>query len=156
MSQVGEKACGKMMGFQYGFNHICNYYYCPESNDAGHGHLGVGLCSFGHMCNAACGFCQNPSVATVEADGATVTVAVHEADNSNTPSEQDVKLAQKLGQLQPSTLYSCTPAGMYGPTCIFWANLRPFSLQFTTTLNFLPEGRTEFARGLIRMSPRPL
>ena len=115
MAQVGEKACGRLMGFQYGFNHICNYYYCPESNDAGHGHLGVGLCPFGHMCNAACGFCQNPSVATVEADGATVTVAVHEADNSNTPSEQDVKLAQ-VGPswANPLSLYSNRNA---------WANL---------------------------------
>jgi hypothetical protein len=28
-----------------------------------------------------------------------------------------------------SLLYSCTPAGMHGPTCIFWANLTPFSLK---------------------------
>jgi hypothetical protein len=27
-----------------------------------------------------------------------------------------------------SRLYSCIPAGMHGPTCIFWANLTPFSL----------------------------
>ena len=36
-------------------------------------------------------------------------------------------LAQKLGQLQP--FYRCIPAGMHGPTCIFWANLTPFSLK---------------------------
>jgi hypothetical protein len=41
-------------------------------------------------------------------------------------SENDAKLAQKLGQLQP---FSCIPSGMHGPTCIFWANLKPFSLQ---------------------------
>jgi hypothetical protein len=28
-----------------------------------------------------------------------------------------------------SPLYSCIPTGMHGPTCIFWANLTPFSLQ---------------------------
>ena len=41
-------------------------------------------------------------------------------------SEKDAKLAQKLGQVQP---FSCIPSGMHGPTCIFWANLTPFSLQ---------------------------
>jgi hypothetical protein len=42
-------------------------------------------------------------------------------------SEKHAKLAQKLGQLQP--FYSCTPTGIHGPTCIFWAiNLTCFSL----------------------------
>ena len=41
-------------------------------------------------------------------------------------SEKDAMLAQKLGQIQP---FSCIPSGMHGPTCIFWANLTPFSLQ---------------------------
>ena len=36
-------------------------------------------------------------------------------------------LAQKLGQPQPFS--SCVPAGMYGPACIVWAKLTPFSLQ---------------------------
>jgi hypothetical protein len=27
------------------------------------------------------------------------------------------------------SLYCCIPTGMHGPTCIFWANLTPFSLQ---------------------------
>jgi hypothetical protein len=38
-------------------------------------------------------------------------------------SEKDPKLGQKLGQLQPFL------TGMHGPTCIFWANLTPFSLK---------------------------
>ena len=28
-----------------------------------------------------------------------------------------------------SLVYSCIPTGMHGPTCIFWANLTPFSLK---------------------------
>ena len=28
-----------------------------------------------------------------------------------------------------SAFYTCTPTGMHGPACIFWANLTPFSLQ---------------------------
>jgi hypothetical protein len=28
-----------------------------------------------------------------------------------------------------SAYYRCTPTGMYGQTCIFWANLTPSSLQ---------------------------
>ena len=27
------------------------------------------------------------------------------------------------------TLCSCIPTGIHGPTCIFWANLTPFSLE---------------------------
>ena len=42
-------------------------------------------------------------------------------------SENDAVSAQKSGQLQP--FYRCIPTGMHGPTCIFWANLTPFSLQ---------------------------
>jgi hypothetical protein len=41
-------------------------------------------------------------------------------------SEKDAKLAQKLGQLQPSI--AVFPR-MHGPTCIFWANLTHFSLK---------------------------
>ena len=38
-----------------------------------------------------------------------------------TPSRPDVG---------PTSAFSrCTPTVMYGPTCIFWANLTPFSLQ---------------------------
>jgi hypothetical protein len=37
---------------------------------------------------------------------------------------RETKLAQKT-----SALYSCVPTGTHGPTCIFWANLIPFSLQ---------------------------
>ena len=28
-----------------------------------------------------------------------------------------------------SAFYSCIPRGMHGPTCTFWANMTPFSLQ---------------------------
>ena len=35
------------------------------------------------------------------------------------------KLAQKVGPTY--AFYSCIPTGMHGPTCIFWANLTPFS-----------------------------
>jgi hypothetical protein len=28
-----------------------------------------------------------------------------------------------------SAFFSCIPAGMHGPTCIFWANLTPFPVQ---------------------------
>jgi hypothetical protein len=28
-----------------------------------------------------------------------------------------------------SAFYRCIPTGMHGPTCIFWANLTPFSLK---------------------------
>jgi hypothetical protein len=39
------------------------------------------------------------------------------------------KLAQKL--VPPtSAFYSYIPTGVHGPTCIFWANITPFSLQF--------------------------
>jgi hypothetical protein len=41
--------------------------------------------------------------------------------------EKDIKLAQKLGQLQPFLAVFRT--GMHGPTCVFWANLTPLSLQ---------------------------
>jgi hypothetical protein len=44
-------------------------------------------------------------------------------------SEKDVRLAQKLGQLQPFLAVQCIPTGMHGPTCIFWANLTHFSLK---------------------------
>jgi hypothetical protein len=39
-----------------------------------------------------CGFCQNPSVGAVEPDGATISVAVHETDYSNTPVYHDVEV----------------------------------------------------------------
>jgi hypothetical protein len=48
--------------------------------------------------------------------------------SSRRPSEQDAVSAQKLGQLHPFIAVfpqKCT----HGPTCIFWANLTPFSLQ---------------------------
>jgi hypothetical protein len=27
-----------------------------------------------------------------------------------------------------SASYSCVPTGVHGPACVFWANLKPFSL----------------------------
>ena len=38
-----------------------------------------------------------------------------------------MKLAQKLGQLQP--FIHVFPQEMHGPTCRFWANLTPCSLE---------------------------
>jgi hypothetical protein len=32
-----------------------------------------------------------------------------------------------------SVFYSCIPTGMHGPTCIFWADLTPFSLETRNT-----------------------
>ena len=49
------------------------------------------------------------------------------------PGENDAKLAQKLGQFQPS---SCVPTVMYGPICICWANLTPVSLQGQHVFDF--------------------
>jgi hypothetical protein len=43
-------------------------------------------------------------------------------------ARKDAKSAQKLGQLQSfMAFYSCIPTEMHGPTCVFWANLTPFS-----------------------------
>jgi hypothetical protein len=35
--------------------------------------------------------------------------------------EGDAAPAQKLGAA--SAFYSCVPAGMHGPACVFWANV---------------------------------
>jgi hypothetical protein len=42
-------------------------------------------------------------------------------------SEKDAELAQKSGQLQP--FVAVFPLASFGPTCIFWVNLTPFSLM---------------------------
>jgi hypothetical protein len=49
------------------------------------------------------------------------------ATTARSQSEKDAKLAHTLGQI--SVVYSCNSTGMHGPTCIFWANLTPFSLE---------------------------
>ena len=49
------------------------------------------------------------------------------AGRGDAQGEKGATLAQKLGQRQP--FYSRIPTGMYGPTCISWANLTPFSLR---------------------------
>ena len=46
--------------------------------------------------------------------------------------EKDAEFAQKLGQLQP--FVAVLPQELHGPTCIFWANLTPFSLQLAAEL----------------------
>jgi hypothetical protein len=51
-------------------------------------------------------------------------------DPAGCQSEQDAELAQKSGQLQPFP--SCIPAGMRGPTRLFWADLTPSSLKERT------------------------
>jgi hypothetical protein len=37
-----------------------------------------------------------------------------------------------------SAFYSCIPTGMYGPTCIVWADLTPFALQSSAMVGTLP------------------
>jgi hypothetical protein len=52
-------------------------------------------------------------------------------------SEKDAKLTQLLGQLQP--FLAVLPQELHGPTCIFWANLKPFSLQFFAAMREIAE-----------------
>lgn len=86
---VGERNCGRVISWLFGYDYNCNAFLCPELNDAGHGHLGVNLCPFQHMCSAACGFCQNPSGGNLIPNGATIDVAVQESD-ANIPLYRDV------------------------------------------------------------------
>ena len=45
-----------------------------------------------------------------------------------TQSEKDtMQVGPEVGPT--SAFYGCIPFGMHGPTCIFWANLTPFSLK---------------------------
>jgi len=78
-----------MIGFYFGIDHICSYFLCPELNDEGHGHLGANLCPAQHICDAACGYCQNPSREIVVPDGTPIDVAVQETD-SNVPIYHDI------------------------------------------------------------------
>jgi hypothetical protein len=54
----------------------------------------------------------------------------------DTLSEMDdqVRKRRRVGpEVGPtSALYICVPTGTYGPTCIVWASLTPFSLQRTS------------------------
>jgi hypothetical protein len=47
-------------------------------------------------------------------------------------SEKDAVSAQKLGHAT-AAFYRCIPTAMRGPTCIFWADLTPFSLEGAST-----------------------
>ena len=88
--QVGEKFCGKLGSFASGYNVLCDFNFCPEINADGLGHSGGDLCPMSHMCNALCGFCQNPSVGEVLADGSTTDVVVHATDVSNSHTYYDI------------------------------------------------------------------
>ena len=87
--QIGEKFCGKIGSTASGYNYMCDMYFCPEMNADGHGHMGANLCPNAHMCNAMCGYCQNPSVGEVLPDGSTTDVVVH-ATSSNIPTYYDI------------------------------------------------------------------
>ena len=56
----------------------------------GLGSAGGSLCRLAHMCNAMCGFCQNPSAGEVLPDGTTTDVVVHATDVSNSPTYYDI------------------------------------------------------------------
>ena len=45
----------------------------------------------------------------------------------SSPSEKDAKVGPEVGST--SAFSSCIPTGIHGPTCIFCANLPPFSLM---------------------------
>ena len=54
---------------------------------------------------------------------------------SPTPQAREARRAQVRSRQvdpevgPPSAFYGCIPTGMHEPTCFFWANLTPFSLQ---------------------------
>jgi alkaline phosphatase D len=57
-----------------------------------------------------------------------------------------------------SALYRCVPTGMCGPTCTFWANLTPCSLQRWFRSPFKDAGlaaRAAYAEGKQRYLPNP-
>ena len=63
-----------------------------------------------------------------------------DGEGGHPESEKDAKLAQKLYQLQPFIVVLPQEAmgqfASFGPTCIFWANLPPCSLQVLDTLTW--------------------
>jgi hypothetical protein len=71
-------------------------------------------------------------------------------------SVKDAKLAQKLGET--SVFSSCIPAGMHGPTCIFWANLTPFSLAaiWGIMLFFMGQCGYQVDEGGAGITPQPI
>ena len=71
----------------------------------------------------------------------TLCDALHEA----TKARKTSKLAQKLGPT--SVFYCCIPAGMHGPTCIFWADLTPFLPKAPTLLRDVKRARAPHRSG---------
>ena len=60
------------------------------------------------------------------------------------------KVGPEVGQT--SAFYSCIPTRVHGPTCVFWANLTPFSLRGPDVL----EGATGLRLGAPqRVDPAP-
>jgi hypothetical protein len=52
----------------------------------------------------------------------------HGHDNYDQVSKEKTAVSARiLGQFPPRS--SCIPAGMHGPTCVFWASLTAFALQ---------------------------
>ena len=96
-----------------GYNGICDFQFCPEINADGLGHLGGDLCPAAHMCNALCGFCQNPSVGEVLPDGSTTDVVVHATDVSNSHTYYDINfVAGRTYRFQGWTQENVTTALM--------------------------------------------
>jgi hypothetical protein len=64
-----------------------------------------------------------------------------DGEGGHPESEKDAKLAQKLYQLQSFIVVFPQEAmgqfASFGPTCVFWANLPPCSLQVLDTLSSL-------------------
>jgi hypothetical protein len=67
--------------------------------------------------------------------------------------EPDIVLVQQVKKA-PSWAnfrsYSCMLTGMHGPTCIFWANLTPFSLQPEWWARLQAELETEWRESAVR------
>jgi hypothetical protein len=49
--------------------------------------------------------------------------------SSRTPPASALRPSKKDTKFAHSAFYSCISTGMHGPTCIFWGNLTPSSLQ---------------------------
>ena len=48
------------------------------------------LCPVGHVCDAMCGYCQNPSTAVINVDDPPIEVSFRSTDYSNSPTYYDV------------------------------------------------------------------
>ena len=91
--------------------------------------------------------------------GPAAGVPVQPQDDLQHPDPDDVgadlcprrpQVRKTLGQLQ-AAFSSCIPTGMHGPTCIFWANLTPFSLQGPSVAVLLGQ---RFGRGGAAADPQ--